>query len=117
VRRRCLALNALLSHRANVCEALRVPIDMFAGIASELAYRQRLIRGSLACRFLSGIHGPASIAVRRRSGTFFGVQGIGAKRPLWIGRLCVLAFVTGTVDQELLARNDIWRPKTASERR
>jgi hypothetical protein len=32
-------------------------------------------------------------------------QGIGAKRPLWIGRAS-WAYVTGTVDQELLARNE-----------
>jgi hypothetical protein len=48
------ALNALLSHPANVCEALRVPIDMFAGIASELAYGQHLIREARPAGFLSG---------------------------------------------------------------
>jgi DNA-binding CsgD family transcriptional regulator len=66
------ALDALLSHRANVCEALRVPVDMFAGIASEPAYRQQLIRQAWPAGFLSGIHSPASVAVAERSGTFFG---------------------------------------------
>jgi len=29
----------------------------------------------------------------------------------------ILAYVTGTVDQELLARNEYWLPRTPSSRR
>lgn len=61
------APNAVLSRPANVCEALRVPIDMFAGIASELAYRQQLIREARPAGFLSGPpHGDIALPSRIR---------------------------------------------------